>query len=179
MRLRLWVNILALVIFIFVLSLGLVIAQENTPFLGEINANNINLRSDATTTSQVICTLNKGEEVKVVLEFYEWYKVHLPDRISLYLKGSLADCIKYQEGIEDNKNVCLSAKVLVNRVNLRVSPSESAPIVGIADKNEIINVKGEAGGWYKIEPIQNSFGWINKKFVNKALKITHLKQNTP
>ncbi len=239
MHLRLSISALLAVIFIFLLSLSISAAWENTPFLGEINTNNINVRSDATIGSKVVCTLNKGEQAEVVSEAYEWYKIHLPAHISVYLKGSLADCIKYgaphelesrglpsirqshelesrglpsirqshelksevpfvpaesrpasirglkaavlerrdKESIEGNKEVCLSAKVLRDRVNVRVSPDESSAIVGIADKNEIVNVRGETGGWYKIEPIQNSFGWVNKKFVNKVEKAVPVNKN--
>ncbi|PIP19831.1 MAG: hypothetical protein COT38_04370 [Candidatus Omnitrophica bacterium CG08_land_8_20_14_0_20_41_16] len=178
MHLRLSISVLLAVIFIFLLSLSISAAWENAPFLGEINTNNINLRSDATIGSKVICTLDKGEQVEVVSEAYEWYKPHLPAHISVYLKGSLADCIKYKESVEGNKEeVCLSAKVLRDRVNVRVSPDESSAIVGIANKNEIVNVRGETGGWYKIEPIQNSFGWVNKKFVNKVEKAVSVNKN--
>ena len=54
-------------------------------------------------------------------------------------------------------------------MNIRAKPSEISPIVGIADKNEVLNITADAGNWYKIEPIQNSFGWIHKKFVSKAI----------
>lgn len=150
------------------LSLTLAIAQQGLPFLGEVNANNINIRSDATVSSKIISTLKKGEKIDVVSESSDWYKIRLPKRVSLYFKSSLADCVKYQEGVESNKNTCLQAKVLNNRVNIRISPDESGAIVGVADNNEIVNIKGESKGWYKIEPTQNSFAWVHKKFISQA-----------
>ncbi|MDO8662711.1 MAG: SH3 domain-containing protein [Candidatus Omnitrophota bacterium] len=145
---------------------------EETPFFGEINAKQINLRSDATTSATVISALNKGERIEVVSESYDWYKIRLPKNIPVYMKKNLAACIKYadsQMAGPSSIERCLSAKILGDRVNIRIKPSESAPIVGIADKDEIVDVVSESGGWYKIEPIQNSFGWVHKKFVDKVV----------
>ncbi|MCX5696091.1 MAG: SH3 domain-containing protein [Candidatus Omnitrophica bacterium] len=150
---------------------------EDLPFSGEINADNINLRADATTTAAVLSVLDKGERLEVILEQYEWYKVRLPKSLALYIKKSLATCIKYTESQPAAPTTlsikqCVSAKVLGERVNIRSKPSESAPIVGVADRNEIVNVISELGDWYKIEPIQNSFGWVHKRFINKASVLT-------
>lgn len=154
-----------------VLSFGLVYAEDTAPFTGQINAEGINLRVDATTNSAVITTLAKGEQVEVVLEAHEWYKVRLPRKAFVYIKKGLAACIKSTEILNQaapQASRCLSAKLLRDRVNVRLKPAESSPIVGIADKGEVVNVTSESRNWYKIEPIQNSFGWIYKKFVDKA-----------
>lgn len=170
MRLKPPVNILYLITAIFVFSLKPSFAQEKTPFLGEVNANQINLRSDATTSAAIICTLNKGERVDVVLELYDWYKVRLPKKAPAYIKNKLASCIRYANDPTTGQTTqaCLSAKVLGDRVNIRAKPDEASPILGLADKNEIINIVDEKKGWYKIEPVQNSFGWIHKKFIVRA-----------
>ncbi|MDD5567830.1 MAG: SH3 domain-containing protein [Candidatus Omnitrophica bacterium] len=170
-----------------VLFFGLVYAEDKAPFTGEINAKGINLRNDANVNSIVIATLDKGEQVEVVLEMYGWYKVRLPRKIPVYIKKSLVACIKSTEAlaaaapaaVPETAPRCLSAKLLGDRVNIRLKPSESAPIVGIADKAEVVNVISEAGDWYKIEPIQNSFGWVYKKFVNKVVVAVKPAQETP
>jgi len=60
-------------------------AAEETPFFGEINAKDINLRSDATITSTVISTLDKGEHflLCLTLPFTGWsldeYKGHVTE----------------------------------------------------------------------------------------------------
>lgn len=166
MRLR---SVFSIVVLIFILALGLSFAEEKTPFIGEINSNNINLRSDATTSAYLIGILNKGEQVEVLQESYDWYKIRLPKIVSVYLKASLASCINYAQaqapGVTSES--CLTLKVLKDRVNIRAGASETSPILGIADQNEVINVRAQEGSWYKIEPIANSFGWVYKKFVDK------------
>ncbi len=137
------------------------------PFPGEVNANNTNVRSDSTVSSRVICTLSRSQQLEVVSEYYEWYKIRLPKCAPLFIKKGVAECINYK----DQTQICQNAKALTDRINVRLGPDESSAIVGRLDKNEIINIRGEKKDWYKIEAIQNSFGWINKKFVNKILPI--------
>ena len=134
-------------------------------FQGEINANNINIRSDSTVSSKIICIANNGEPVEVVKELYEWYRVRLPKTAPSFIKKNLVSII-------DEK----TAKVIKDNVNIRLRPSESSPILGKAAKNEVINILEEKGEWYKIEPLNNSFGWVNKKFVNKADTINKIEE---
>lgn len=151
----------------FILFPGVIFAQNSseskifTSFQGEVNANNTNVRTDSTVNSKIICNLTKGSYVDVLWELYDWYKIRLPKAAPSFIKKSLAELI-------DEK----TAKVLKDNVNVRLGPSEASSIIGKANKDEILNVFGEKVDWYKIEPVNNSFGWIHKKFVNKAVKLT-------
>ena len=62
-------------------------------FHGEINTNNINIRSDSTVISKVICVSSKGEPVEVVKESYEWYKIRLPKTAPSFIKKNLVSLI--------------------------------------------------------------------------------------
>jgi len=138
-------------------------AEETFPFAGEVNADDINIRSDATVNSQAVCIVGKGTRIDVISGSYDWYKIRLPRIAPSYIKKGMVECIE---------DTCLSAKVIKSRVNIRLYPNETSPILGQTDKNEIVNIRQEKGDWYKIEPILNSFAWINKKFVDKAPVIT-------
>lgn len=142
-------------------------AQEQSPslFQGELNDNNINVRSDSTVSSKVICVLNRGEPVEVVKESYEWYKIRLPKTAPSFIKKGMVMLI-------DDK----AATVSKDNVNIRLEPNESSPILGEAGKNEVINILGESAEWYKIEPLSNSFGWVHKRFVNKTEAIRRIKE---
>ena len=133
-------------------------AQESLLFQGEITGNNINVRSDSTVSSEIICTVNKGDLVGVVSELYEWQKIRLPKNAPSFVKKSLVMLIGDK-----------TAKALKDNVNIRLHPNELSPILGRVNKDETIIVLGERGGWYRIEPVNNSYGWIHKKFVNKVV----------
>ena len=144
-----------------------VFAATSVPFCGKINADNINVRADATITSAVICIFPKGKPVEVVSEAYEWYKIRLPKEAPSYLRKDLVECINMDPVTNPGK--CLSAKVIKDRINIRLSPSESSWILGKINRLTVVNILSEDRDWYRIQPVYNSFGWVNKKFVNKDL----------
>jgi uncharacterized protein YgiM (DUF1202 family) len=148
-------------------------AQEPgfTVFTGQINADGINVRADATVGSPVICTVDKGELVEAVAESYGWYKIRLPKQAPSYIKKELVECI------EDHSGNCSSGKVAGSRVNVRIAPDISSWSVGRADKDSVVNIIGEENGWYKIDPVYHSYAWINKKFVNKEIVVIEKAQN--
>lgn len=151
-------------LFVFFNLFSICPAQEFQAFKGEVNADNINIRSDSTASSEVICNVNRGDYVEVILEFYDWYKIKLPKTAPAFIKKDLVQT-------SDGK----TARVLKDRVNIRLHPDLSSPIIGRANTNETVNILEDNGQWYKIEPV-NSFGWIHKKFVNKVIPVKkHIK----
>ncbi len=152
-------------LFIILESLVFCYAQDSgrTQRLATVNSNNINVRFDSNVTSQVICNVDKGKKVEIVLEKYDWYKIELPKIAPSFVKKTLVEPI-------DEK----TAKGLKDSINIRLAPNESSPILGKINKNEIINVLQDLGEWYKIEPTVSSFGWIHKKFVDIDKKNTRL-----
>lgn len=153
---------MALFLFLQISRPHILPAQEDSlPFKGEITSDNINVRCDSTVSSEAICKVNKGDLLEVVSEKYDWYKIKLPKNAPSFIKKELVSLI-------DEQNDIKTVKVLKDNVNIRLRADETSAILGRVDKDEVINVAQEAGDWYKIEPVDNSFGWIYKKFIVKA-----------
>jgi len=139
-----------------------VFAQSAVVLKGRVNSDNINLRADSTPVSEVVCTVRKGTEVEIVREYYDWCKIRLPKSAPSYIKKRFVACLD-----ETAQPACSNARVINNRVNVRSRPNESAPILGKADKTQILVILSEENGWYKIQPIYNSYAWIHKKFLTQ------------
>jgi uncharacterized protein YgiM (DUF1202 family) len=137
------------------------LAQETFPFQVEILDNNINIRSDSTVSSPVLCKVNKGERLTVLSQHYDWYKVELPKNTPSFIKEDFVSSV-------DSK----TASVINDRVNIRFGPGESFPIIGVAGKEEALNVLEHNSGWYKIEPTGSCFGWLHKQFTKKFVNIS-------
>jgi uncharacterized protein YgiM (DUF1202 family) len=146
-------------------SLGSVFAADFSVFTGQVNADDINVRVDATVNSKIACVLDKGKLVEVVSEAYEWYKIRLPKEAGSYIKKEFAECIN------KSPEKCSNAKVIGEKVNIRLEPGESSWIIGQVDKSTIVNILGDEGEWYKIDPVHQSYGWVNKKFINKEIVV--------
>jgi len=191
--------------FLFAFSfIAAVFPADFVAFTGQVNANNINLRVDATVGSVIICTLPKGQLVEIVSEIYDWYKIRLPKTAPSYIKKDFAECISNfpqnsgyltvdDQNASFNNNAsklenleieqvkpvvvsksakCFYAKVTADRVNIRLGPNESSWIMGKVNKSTVVNIIKDEGNWYKIEPIHQSYGWVNKKFINKAIALS-------
>lgn len=136
-------------------------ASEIFPFLGRVKANGINVRIDSTVSSDVIFKARENDRLEVVAELYDWYKIRLPKYAPAYIHKAMLQLIDAQ-----------TAKVAKDNVNVRLLPSEKSAVIGRAVQGEAVNIVEFRRDWYKIHPVQNSFGWIHKKFVEKDWRAT-------
>lgn len=162
------------IIAIFISASCGVSAQDFIPFKGQVSADNINIRSDSTVASQAICKINKGETIEVVSQLYEWYKIRLPKTAPSFIKKDLVFC---PSQAADTPLPCQNATVLKDKVNIRLHPSDSSKIIGTVNKDEAIKILQNSGAWYRVEPVNNSFGWIHKNFVNKIPALEKIKES--
>ncbi len=149
------------------LSATVVFAGQEPQFTGVVNSGQINIRIDSTVSSETICKANKNDRLEVVKEHFGWYKVRLPAEAPAYIKKSFTVLLP-----EDKNPGSRTAKVEKENVNIRLGPGLNYTLIGKADKNEIISIVSETPDWYRIQPTQNCFGWINKQFVDKAAVLT-------
>lgn len=140
---------------------GRILAQETSPLQVEILDNNINIRSDSTVSSPVLVKVNRGERLTVLSEHYDWYKVILPKNTPSFIKEDFVLAV-------DSK----TARVINDRVNIRLGAGESFPVIGVAGREETLNVLEHKAGWYKIEPTGSCFGWLHKQFAKKSVNIS-------
>ena len=139
-------------LFCLFLPLAVSFAQQ----LYRVNSNNINVRTDSTVTAAVICKVNRGDSVEVVGEFYDWYKIRLPQPAPAFIKKDLVALL-------DEKTL----KVIKDNINVRLSPSERSAIIGRVEKDETLTMLKDEGDWYRVAPPKNSFGWVYKRFVDR------------
>ena len=165
-------GIRAVVLGALLLSVSYAQGEETFPFAGEVTAADINLRVDSTTSSEVICRMDKGAAVEVLSWQYGWYKVRLPDTAPSYIRADMVSAVEVksanftpqeQTGARFN-----TIKVERDRVNVRLRPDESSPIIGRVSKNEVLNFTGMENNWYRIKPVSGSCGWIHADFVREA-----------
>jgi len=147
--------------------------KQEALFQGEVTSGGINVRSDSTTNSEVICKLNKGEKVDVVSELYNWYKIRLPSSAPAFINKEFLEL--HDEDTEESSGKAKESKlgtatVTSDNVNIRLRPDMGSPILGRVNKDTEIKAIGETGDWFKIEPPDNTTGWIYKNFVKKVEK---------
>lgn len=162
-----------LISFLLWLPFSFAFAQNFTPFQGKINADDINIRTSSTINAQVICKARKGTQVFVVSQAYEWYKVQLPKNAAIFVNKIFLAPVSEKPASAltsaplNNQPQPQSAKVIKDNVNVRLSASEKSSIIGKLNLDQAVTVLNITGDWAQILPVENSYGWVNQKFVDK------------
>lgn len=131
-----------------------------------INVSSANVRTEPTTSSEILATLAKNNSVEILEDVGEWYKIKLNDNIGYISKPLLSDQVEttsrsieeprqeetpIQETIQPQETIIKSVYVNVEKANLRSSATTSSNIVGTANRKEKLDVIAEEGQWYKIK----------------------------
>lgn len=117
----------------------------------------INVRVDSTVLSDSLGYLSQGDEVTVLGEKYDWYRIILPQRFTCYIAAEFAEKIESR-----------LLKVTGSGVNLRSSPTLESPIIGVAPKDTTFRVLEYGKEWIKISGYPYAQGWVHKKFLKEG-----------
>ncbi len=134
-------------------------AGEQFPFQGIVKEEGINIRCDSTVNAAIICNAKKSQELTVVSESYGWYRVRLPETAPAYISRGLAACID---------GPCRDARVLKDKARVRLKADRDSPVLGVAQKGRIVHVLAKNDHWYRIQPLEDSYAWIHKRFVERG-----------
>jgi uncharacterized protein YgiM (DUF1202 family) len=120
----------------------------------------INVRIDSTVLSYSLGYLAKGEELEVVGEKYDWYRIRLPKEFICYVSKDFA--------LETGSGY---VKITGEKVNLRNEPSPESYIIGKAPKETLFPLVAKSNGWFKIQGYPYLEGWVHKSFLKRKEEI--------
>jgi SH3-like domain-containing protein len=134
-------------------------AQEVFPFVAKIKVKTANLRAGQNTNFELLGQLKEGDEIVVLGESFDWRKVKLPVDAKAYVNAGFVKDLGKGVG-----------EVSGNRLNIRAAALVSASIIGQLKKGELIRILEKKDDWYRIEPPEESFGWVLNEFLEKTSK---------
>ncbi len=128
---------------------------------GEINANDVYVRSGDSLNHYTICKLRAGDRVTVVGERGEWYEILPPDGSFSLVSGDYVDTADNQKGLINGNNVRVRAGSLLNENKYTVQT--------LLSKGAEVSILGRnPDGFLRIKPPQGATVWINRSFVQLA-----------
>ena len=119
--------------------------------LGSVNANNVNVRTESNTDSDVITKYSEGQAVNIIGYENDFFKVEI-DGAELYIAADFIHVLKAQ-GVIGGDNV-----------NVRSSAAMESSVLGKLNDGDAVVVVGCNDGWLKIE-YNGSVAYINEDFV--------------
>ncbi|MBP9853473.1 MAG: SH3 domain-containing protein [Candidatus Omnitrophica bacterium] len=143
----------SLVLF-FILVSSNVIAQQNFPFLAKIKEKSVHIRAGQNKSFESLGRVNQDEQVVVVDKSYSWYKIRLPQQANSFISSEFVKIINGEVG-----------EITTNRVNIRAGAGVNFTVLGQLNKGDQVIILEQPKGWYKIQPIKDSYGWIAEDLV--------------
>ncbi|AAF39153.1 bacterial SH3 domain protein [Chlamydia muridarum] len=134
-----------------------------SPFTGEIKGNRVRLRLAPHTDSSIIKELSKGDCLAVLGESKDYYVVAAPEGVRGYV---------FRTFVLDNV-------IEGEKVNVRLEPSTSAPILARLSKGTVVKTLGAAQGkWVEIALPKQCVFYVAKNFVKNvgALELYNQKE---
>ena len=132
---------------------------------GLVTASSVNVRQEATTSSEVVETLSENTKVEVIKETDGWYQIKVNDKQG-YIKSDFlsveeekTETKSEQTSTENTKNVKLlkSAKV-------RILPVINSNILGDLAEGTEVEVITKTNNWAFVQN-EKIIGWIPRSFI--------------
>ena len=125
-----------------------------------IKANNLNLRSLPTTSSDVVTELKFGDKVRAIGENDEWMKVTFDGKTG-YLKAEYTSKSMVFESVKE------IVYIDAGKVNLRQGPSTQDDIIVKLERNAKLTRTGVGEGWSKVKMADGKTGYVASDFLTK------------
>ena len=140
---------------------------------GKVNTKTVRVREKASTSSEVITNVYRNDEVEIVSEEGEWYKVNVSGKTGFikaeYLTVNSSSVSDTTQSSQSNTNTSAGIATQV-KVKLRAMPSIISSSVGNLEANVEISKLDEINNWVKISDGKIS-GWVlNNKIGEKKVE---------
>ena len=131
-------------------------AEDHFPFLAEVSAPNVNIRAGQDFNFEKLGRLTKGSAVIVVGKSYSWYKIKLPSGAQSYVSQDFVEVGDLSSG---------EGLIKADRVNIRAGAGQNFTAMGQLKKGSPVKILEKISGWYRIEPIEGTYGWISQQYL--------------
>ncbi|WP_223591212.1 SH3 domain-containing protein [Neobacillus bataviensis] len=142
-------------------------ASNSADTVAKANTDQLRVRSGPGTSFQIVGFLNKGQEVTVLDQNENWYKI-----TSTFGEGWVArDFLVIQTGQPEKKPESTTSKGTTSGVvngdtlNVRKEPSSSSSVLGKLTKGTIVTIYDKQKSWYEVG-FGNLKGWVSSEFID-------------
>ncbi len=140
----------------FAFSVALVTLNTSAAFAGaivKVTGENVNVRSEASTDSEVISTVDTGLTLSVSSLKDGWFKLSNADGSESYITTEFVK-LTQADGVVNSEGV-----------NMRKGPSTAAEVVSQVDKDTKLSVVADVGEWYEVK-YDDSLAYVHKDFIS-------------
>lgn len=123
---------------------------------GIVTTNDLNVRKEPTTESDILHTLSKEAEVTITSTENDWYQI----AIDQSEKGWI-----YSDYVKIKPNYS-RGKIIGDNVHLRSQNSMDSEIITQLSLEAYVYIQGYSDGWFKVLTYEGQDGWIYKDLIS-------------
>lgn len=139
-------------------------AAEIGTGVGAITGTAVRMRSDASTSSEILKTMEKGTAVSLLETLDGWHRIAY-DGVSGYVS---ADYLT----VDQDGAFTAAGRVNSSGVCVRSGPGTDCEIAATAEKDAPVTVNGFEGGWYKVTCQYGTTGYIRSDFLDLTAAVS-------
>ena len=128
---------------------------QGEAFTGIVSGERVNVRARDNISSEVICQLNKGEEISVLGLRGKWYKIEVPKKALVYVAKSKVSKKDGQGAVSEDKTNVMTAATI------------SSTVIGRLNKGATVKIRREYLDWYEIEAPKGTAGWMSSDYIKR------------
>lgn len=141
-----------------IIAFGVALATLNTSFafagaIVKVTGTNVNIRSEASVSSEVVSTVDPGLTLSVSSLNDGWFKLSNADGSDAYITTEFVK-LTQADGIVNSEGV-----------NIRTAPSTAAEVVSQVSEGEKLAVTADVGEWYEVK-YDDSYAYVHKDFIS-------------
>lgn len=135
------------------------LAAEQTTAVGCTNGSSLRMRAEASTSAEIVTTLDKGVAVAVLTDEADgWYRVSYAGKTGFISSDYLT--------IDQDNLFTTYGRVNSDGVNVRDSASTDGAILAALDTDAVVTVNGLSDGWYSVTCQYGTTGYIRSDFLD-------------
>lgn len=142
-----------------------------------VNTAVLNVRASATTSSSILTQVKQNQKFNILGTSGKWYKISANGKTG-WVHGDYVKVVKGTTKPDPKPQPTGDTlKVDTAVLNLRASATTSSPILSQVRKNQVFDILGLSGKWYKIKA-NGKTGWVHGDYV-KVVKGTTKPEQEP
>lgn len=154
--------------------------SNNNQQTGKITANNLNVRSSASTSGIILGKLQKGSTVSIQSAESNWVKILYNGQAAWISKEFVEfTSTSSQPSVPNNTNPNSSSGLIgtitATTLNVRSTGSLNGKIVGTVSKGQAFEILAEENNWAKIKLKSGQLGWVTSWYLSKEQSATTTK----
>lgn len=148
-------------------------------------SDNVNIRLEPSTEAEILGSLTTGDQVTVVGETSQWFKVNINGNIGYINKAFLVNTPTQTEQTEETQATASSSTIIsaelnsyvdygtayqyytTTDVNLRAQPGTDSSVVNSLGGGTAVSVIGETANWFVVS-VNGTTGYISKSYISSS-----------